>query len=46
MDACLFEFATDDFIAIDMRVVDVVLPVKSSTAPNKDAMAYSIAVVA
>ena len=52
MDACLFAFATDDFVAKDMRVVDMVATpsdaAKAAVAAggNKDAASLSISVIA
>lgn len=49
MDACLFEFATDDFVAKDMRVADVVMAPRAASgglAADTGTASYSITVVA
>jgi hypothetical protein len=39
MDACLYAFATDDFIGKDMRVVEAQLPLDTSSSTSTTAQA-------
>jgi hypothetical protein len=39
MDACLYAFATDDFVAKDMRVVEAKLPLDAASATSTPAQA-------